>query len=50
MPGNPHTSIRSRQVAAELRALREKTVTRPRRYLGDRAPWMACPARRPASR
>ena len=24
MPGNPHTSIRSRQVAAELRALREK--------------------------
>lgn len=24
MPGNPHTSIRSRQAAAELRALREK--------------------------
>ena len=24
MAGNPHTSIRSRQVAAELRALREK--------------------------
>ncbi len=24
MPGNPHTSVRSRQVAAELRALRER--------------------------
>jgi transcriptional regulator with XRE-family HTH domain len=23
MPGNPHTSVRSRQVAAELRTLRE---------------------------
>ncbi len=24
MPGNPHTSVRSRQVAAELRVLREQ--------------------------